>query len=289
MSNGTVAAGSSDALNKYHDRIQHLIDEDLFELPMLPQVASQVISMSSNPQASLEELAALIHKDQVLAGHVLRIANSAAFCSGDPVVSLSQALARLGMSITGEIAISASLKNGIFNAPGCEDVIQNLWAHALASATIGKEIARAKRYNVEGQYLCSLLHAIGKPVVLHMVVKVKQELGGEIAKDAVLAIVNKYHVPVGVKVAAQWKLPQTVGCAIEYYLQYAQASQFKQEAMMTNLSHQMASWLLQAEAISDETLKKNPIFTELNFYPSDVEVLMERKAQFLETVNAMAL
>lgn len=289
MGNGMVDAGSLGAYAAYEKRIQGLIAEEAFELPMLPQVASQVISMSNNPQASLQDLADLIHKDHVLAGHVLRIANSAAFCAGNPVVSLSQALARLGMAIIGEIAMSASLKQGIFHAPGFDDVIHSLWAHALASGAIGKEIARSKRYNVEGQYLCSLLHAIGKPIALQLVIQVKHDTEIDISNQEILLLIEKYHVPLGSKIALKWKLPQTVLFAIKYYQKYAEASQFKHEAMMTHLADHMASWLLQTKTVSDDELKQHPIFIALNYYPDEVEALLQQREAFLQMVNAMSL
>lgn len=290
MGDVTATAESTEVLEKFSKHIQGLIEKDAFELPMLPQVASQAMSMASDPNACLEDLSDLIHKDQVLAGNVLRIANSAAFCGGsEQVVSLSQALARMGMALMGEIAMSASLKNGIFEAKGHEDLVKALFSHSLAAGNFGKEIARMKRYNVEGQYLGSLLHAIGKPVVLKMVIAAKKTLDADIAKNEVLALIEKFHVQLGKKISLKWKLPQTVDHSIEYYLKYEEAKQFKNEAMMTALSHHLASWALQTEAIDDEALKKHPIFMALNIYPDEAETLMEKKDKIVETVNSMAI
>lgn len=54
------------------------------ELPLLPQVASQVMALTSDPSADAAKLSALIHQDQALAAHVLRIANSPAYCPEAP-------------------------------------------------------------------------------------------------------------------------------------------------------------------------------------------------------------
>ncbi|MDH4329025.1 MAG: HDOD domain-containing protein [Nitrospira sp.] len=52
------------------------LDRGNIELPLLPQVASQVMALTSDPAADAAKLSSLIHQDQALAAHVLRIANS---------------------------------------------------------------------------------------------------------------------------------------------------------------------------------------------------------------------
>jgi hypothetical protein len=59
--------------------------------------------------------------------------------------------------------------------------------------------------------------------------------------------------------------------------------------MMTCLSDEMASWLLQTIHISDESLKNHPIFMALNYYPDEVEALIAKKEPFLETVKSMSI
>jgi len=62
------------------------------ELPLLPQVASQVMALTSDPSADAAKLSSLIHQDQALAAHVLRIANSPAYMPRSPVASLQHCL-----------------------------------------------------------------------------------------------------------------------------------------------------------------------------------------------------
>src|SRR5262245_30521979 len=56
------------------------------DLPLLPRVASQVIALVGDAKADANQLAALIHRDPALAGHVLRIANSPAYMPKMPIV-----------------------------------------------------------------------------------------------------------------------------------------------------------------------------------------------------------
>ena len=89
-----------------------------WRVPLLPQVASQVVALAASPVADASRLSALIHRDPSLAGQVLRIANSAAYAPRMPIVSLQQAVARLGLTVINEIAFAASVQSGIFKVPG---------------------------------------------------------------------------------------------------------------------------------------------------------------------------
>ena len=111
----------------------------------MPRVASKVFTLTNDPDAEVSELSQLIHSDQSIASHVLRIANSATYGGGDQIVSLQQAVARLGMNLLGEIAIAVSIQSDIFKAPGYEAQITQLLRPALASGAYGQEIARKRR------------------------------------------------------------------------------------------------------------------------------------------------
>src|SRR6185436_19119059 len=152
------------------------IDKDRIDLPVLPQVAGKVMALANDPAADAARLSALIHQDQALAAHVLRIANSPAYMPRTPIASLQHAVAMLGVNQLSEIAVTISLKSGTVKIPGYEGDVRQLWRHALASGAYAKEIARMRRYNVESAYLCGLLHAVGKPVVLKTVTTIAAEM-----------------------------------------------------------------------------------------------------------------
>jgi HD-like signal output (HDOD) protein len=111
------------------------------------------MALASDPNADAAKLSALIHQDQALAAHVLKIANSPAYMPRSPVVSLQHAVAMLGITLLSEIAFTASLKVGAFQVAGYEDEVKQLWWHSLATGAFAKEVARAKRMNIESAYL----------------------------------------------------------------------------------------------------------------------------------------
>ena len=264
------------------------IDKDRIELPVLPQVAGRVMALAGDPSADAARLSALIHQDQALAAHVLRVANSPAYMPRTPIVSLQHAVAMLGVNQLSEIAVTVSLKSGAVKIPGYEADIRQLWRHALASGAYAKEIARMRRHNVESAYLCGLLHAVGKPVVLKTVTTIAAELHIPLKPSTVNSFLDGYHPRVGSLIASEWALPSQVAEAIAYYRVYEQAPSHQHEAMMTCLADRLATYILVPDSFDDSTLRDHSVFADLNLYPNDIDTLLSLKENVLNLVDTMA-
>ncbi len=264
------------------------IDKDRIELPVLPQVAGRVMALANDPSADAARLSTLIHQDQALAAHILRIANSPAYMPRTPIASLQHAVAMLGISQLSEIAVTVSLKSGAVKIPGHEENIRQLWRHALASGAYAKEIARMRRYNVESAYLCGLLHGVGKPVVLKTVTAIAAEMRIALDSNAITSFLDGYHPRVGSLIATEWALPPQVAAAIFYYRIYEQAPSHKQEAMMTCLADRLATYILVPDSFDDSTLREHTVFADLNLYPNDIDSLLSLKEKVLNLVDTMA-
>ncbi|MEO5863564.1 MAG: HDOD domain-containing protein [Nitrospiraceae bacterium] len=264
------------------------IDKDRIDLPVLPQVAGRVMALASDPSADAARLSALIHQDQALAAHVLRIANSPAYMPRSPIASLQHAVAMLGVTQLSDIAVTISLKSGAVTIPGYEADIRQLWRHALASGAYAKEIARLRRYNVESAYLCGLLHAVGKPVVLKTVTTIAADMHIPLDPSAITAFLDGYHSRVGNLIATEWALPTQVAEVIGYYWAYEHAPSHRQEAMMTCLADRLATNLLIPESFDGSTFREHSVFADLNLYPNDIDALLGLKEKVLSLVDTMA-
>ncbi len=268
--------------------VAHRLAAGQLSLPMLPRVASQVIALVGNPTTDANRLSELIHRDPALAGQVLRIANSPAYMPRMPIVSLQQAVSRLGLNIVSEIAFAASLQSGVFRVPGYESVLNQLWRHALASGAFAKEIARVRRLNVESAFLCGLLHSVGKPALLQLVNDVVKSNSMRVGPIALLALLEDLHTIVGVRIAEQWCLPKPVAASIEHCTAYARAGGFRQEAMITFLADRLATHSLEPARLGgDDGFRDTPAIADLNLYPDDVTGLLARREKVLELVAAM--
>ena len=280
---------STATTDKLEQALVQKLDSGDIELPLLPQVASQVMALAADATADAAKLSSLIHQDQALAAHVLRIANSPAYMPRSPVVSLQHAVAMLGINLLSEIAFTASLKNGAFQVPGHEDHVKLLWRHSLASGAFGKEVARMRRVNVETAYLCGLLHGIGKPVVLRTVANLAKELKVPADRAVMQQLLDGYHTRVGTLIADKWGLPKQVAEAIACYQEYDHATSFRQDCLLTCVADRLATHLLAPDTLSEEELREHPVFADLNLYPNDIDQLLAGKDKAMSMVNAMNL
>lgn len=289
MSTQPASTLSPDVCQRLEAALQERVTTGNIQLPLLPRVATQVLSLVNDPNSDAAKFAALIHQDQALAAHVLRIANSPAYMPRVPIVSLQHAVSMLGINLLSEIAFTVSLKAGTFQAPGFEKVLEGMWWHAVASGAYAKEVAKLKRANLESAYICGLLHANGKPVVLNTSIKLAKELN--IPTDAAFftKLVEDHHVQFGTLMGEKWALPQQVRESIAHYLDYDQAQQFKQEVMTATVAHRFATFILGQEEMTVETLHDHPAYADLNLYPKDLAALVAAQDMVKTVVSSMSL
>ena len=135
-------------------------------LPMLSEVAQQVIRATSDEQADAKALSDLIRKDPPLAGNLLGIANSSLYAPPTRIVSLQQAISRLGVKRIRDIALMVSMQTRVFEVPGLERQVRGVFRHSIATAMFAEDIARLRRLNVEEAFLLGLFHDVGTPLAL---------------------------------------------------------------------------------------------------------------------------
>ena len=76
-----------------------LQDGDNCDLPMLPEVAAQLLALTGDVNCNISDVVPLIKRDQSLTSHLLRMANSRRYNTGIAVSSVQQAAARLGNAV----------------------------------------------------------------------------------------------------------------------------------------------------------------------------------------------
>ncbi|MBS2021118.1 MAG: HDOD domain-containing protein [Deltaproteobacteria bacterium] len=261
------------------------------ELPMLPQVAAEVMAMATDPETDAARLSKLIHRDAALAGAVLKLANSAAQATRMPIASLPQAVARLGMATVSGIAVASSLQGGVFQVRGQEALLAAIWRHSLASASFAQEIARHLRNNVEAAYLCGLLHQVGRPLVLQLAVGAAGSEVGRLDERDFFELFARHERAFGLMLGERWKLAPTVLCAIAHHHEPPLAPRFIKEVLTCALAGALASHALLPEDLDAEAsldlLRCHPSLEALNLYPEDLDALLVHQKTICALVSAI--
>ncbi|MFW5451573.1 MAG: HDOD domain-containing protein [Methylophagaceae bacterium] len=266
----------SSPLESLEDSLKHLINRGEIEVPMLPEVANKALSLAQDSNSDASEMAQLIQSDQSLAGHVMRIANSVAYTPLSNLVSLQQAIARLGMGTISEIALSAAIGAKMFNTPGYEDYVAGIWRHALATSLWSKEIARHCRNNVEVAFLAGLLHSIGRPAVLQTILDLAKQQQITLTKDDIQQLENGHCQQVSQAVVNQWKMPVLVIEAVSSYTEHNGILTSGNQVAEVIVGARFATHMLMPERLDKETLLTLPALATLNLYQDEAEALLDQ-------------
>lgn len=281
-------ADVSDDAQELSEELKNRITKGNIAVPLLPEVANKVITLSQDPESDALQLAQLIQSDPSLAAHVMRIANSAAYTPNSILVSLQQAITRLGMNLICDIAVAASISTKMFNTPGYESRIEKIWRHALLTALWGKEIARSCRLNVEATFLCGLLHSIGRPVALQAILETMEKTGLSLSPEDVLAVEENMNIDIGSCVLNKWEMPMIIREALHYFHHYNDAPHAKEQTAIVNAAAQFALHTMEPENLTNSALLDKEVLGDLNLYPDEVQSLLERQDDIKSSAEAMS-
>lgn len=263
---GTAPCGVLDTLLDAHFADRELV------LPLLPTYATQVVALCSDPESDARSLSQLLQRDPALSAHVLSVANSAALGAREPIVSLQQAIARMGVRTLANVALSVAVRTKIFRAGRQLERVQQLWRHCAHTAAWSREIARLRRHNVESAFLGGLLHEVGAPVVLQAIDELQAGANLEFTPEQVDAALMRLHCEVGARLVTTWKLPEWTSAAARFHHAPETASECVDEVYTVHLAFRLARHADGLEELGDV----DPALAALGMYQEDLDALIEQ-------------
>jgi HD-like signal output (HDOD) protein len=276
-----------------HQEVQRRLKLQDFPLPLLPEVTTRVIQLTASEDVDLRAVNDLVHRDQSMAGHLLRIANSALYAPSCPIVSLRQAIDRLGAMKVREIALVIAASNRIFRVAGWDAEVRVFFRHALAVGIFAQEISRLRRCNVEEGFLAGLLHSAGKPVLIQLITDAATKTKLKIERDAVLGYVDQNHSGIGARMIRAWKLPDSLADCLLAFQTAHEVPTSPESARAVNLSLAFAPLALQAlgneqKAEAEECVRSHPVLWTLSLYPEDINELLTRVDAIKEQIQQIS-
>ncbi len=257
------------------------------ELPVLPEVSVQLLKLTADVDCDPRDIVDLFKRDQSLTGHLLKIANSVRYTSGQTVTSTQQAVARMGLLRVREIVMVISCQSRIFNVPEFETDVRASFERSLATAAFSQEIARVRRLNVEDAFLCGLLHDVGRPVLLQSLSDHRTTTDNNASNDAVRYAAAEFRIPMAEKLVRSWELPERLETIIRHQATPLEAEEYDQQAAILNLAMDLAKLALEREQVMPTQLD-HPMVGVLNLYPEDVGNIISQHSTILEWVGATA-
>jgi HD-like signal output (HDOD) protein len=139
------------------------------ELPSIPDLALKIGKAIDDENTVNEDIARLIQLDPSLAARLMQIVNSAAYCAGSRIETLSQAVARLGRPRVRNLVVSCVLKN-LFRTKSelLRTRMRELWTYSCNVSAISFVLAKlTPGLAPERALLAGLLHGIGVIPILN--------------------------------------------------------------------------------------------------------------------------
>jgi HD-like signal output (HDOD) protein len=294
MSQPRIPTGASPSAPRAHtpqevcERLRTEIRAARFNLPVPPRTAAQVLQACRREQSGARDVAEIMHRDPPLAAHVLRLANSVVYAGHGDIVTLPQAIARLGLGTVAELATAAVLRSSLGVSPRYMAVVEDVWRHSCVAAGWAREVARHRRCNVEGAFLAGLMHEIGRPLVLQAIAELENAAGHLLEAAVVDEVADTLHAEAGAALTAAWSLPEWIGVAIAWHHDPEHAPEPRDLTRTVAMADRLASWTLSRPRPGIDALIGDAVALSLNLYAEDLEALAERLDGVLATAEVVA-
>jgi HD-like signal output (HDOD) protein len=196
-----------------------LVGSGSVQVPPYPAVAFQIEKLVRSGDFGLDELGKLVSSDQALTVDVLRCANSVVYSRGTPVSSATAAVARVGARDVSRIALASGLA-GHASAPGAlASIRRRVWVDSLASATLCQALAVPRRLAPDVAFSAGLLHDFGKVIAVACIedLLARERDQAQRPLEEWEEIVERFHVELGMVMAARWDLPPLISDAVSLH------------------------------------------------------------------------
>jgi len=197
--------------------VEEYAASETLNLPVFPKVAQELHEKMADENSSINDIAAIIVKDQTLAGQMLKLANSAFFAGLNRVRTIRESIMRLGVNQVYNCLVAGSQKNYyLSHDPFIGRYLQVLWKHALATAKGSQWLLRKTGYPelADEGFLSGLFHDIGKLLLLRVIETIRAENQDiTISEHFVLEVLDSMHVEQGYTLMNEWSIPE-VYCSV---------------------------------------------------------------------------
>jgi diguanylate cyclase (GGDEF)-like protein/putative nucleotidyltransferase with HDIG domain len=180
-------------------------------LPPFSTVATRALQLVSK-ETPLRQLADLISTDPAFSSEVLTLINSPLYSLRNPINSIQQAVALLGLELIRGLVVTVGVR-AYFGSALKNPALQGCWRHSLACAIIADELAESSLLDRGIAYTGGIMHDIGR---VALAVAQPDRYGSFLKEDqenSVAALVRERewfevdHCEMGRCLVHEWNLP----------------------------------------------------------------------------------
>jgi HD-like signal output (HDOD) protein len=195
-------------------QFQLRLERENYTLPTIPAASLRLMNLLSNPDCSVAEMEKTITFDPMLAGQVLKIANSCLYGTVMEVNSLKQAILRIGRKPLRTIVLMNSIKATLIKSRTFLPAMQAIWKQSLMCAFFSKLLAKRVRQDGDELFIMGLFHNIGKLMILSLLYEMFQQAETAMSQEMLDKAYATNQIEIGKKLLHLWKIPERIGAII---------------------------------------------------------------------------
>ena len=223
--------------------IDHFVASKTVKLPAFNATALRIQQEVGREEPDFRLVEKLIVSDQSLTGELLRVSNSSFYKGLTQVVTVRDAIIRLGIrEVSNIVSMVAVQHNFQSKDPSVHKIMGKLWRHSVGCAIGASWLARQTGFQALANetFISGLLHDVGKLYVLKVVddMKASGEIESLPSDTVIHEVMQQLHTEQGYALMVHWNLPEKY-CQIarDHHLADLDGNNFV--LLMVRLSNQM--------------------------------------------------
>lgn len=195
------------------------------DLPTLPTVATQVVTLTSQEETTLADVAEVVMQDVALSSKILKVANSAFYAFPQQIGSIQQAVSMLGTNAVQSLVLSFSLLQIKKGSKPSKFDFDKFWERSLAEAISAQLIlGKVPGANTEEIFVSALLQNLGQLVLACTQPELYDQVLARMEEDTPLSelqaesgVFGADHCFIGYEVAKHWNFPLSISLPILHH------------------------------------------------------------------------